>query len=603
MGRSYERDPEAKAPRINKEALLLYRRLLVYVRPHRRRMVQSVLALVFSAGLGLVLPLVVRNLVDIVLVDKNMDALNQLALALMGVFVLQAIFSFFHRYTLSFVGEHVIADIRIQLYSHLQSLSLRFYAERRVGEILSRLTNDVSLLQSAITNDLVALLRQLITLVGAAVLLFVLDWRLTLIILAGIPVISLTMVWLGRKIRAASKDQQDALASAANVAEETTSGIRIVKSFTREPYEIGRFSDRVYATYDAAMRRAKIASILGPTIGFMAFFSITITLWFGSYEVIQGRLTAGGLVAYLVYTMMVAAPIATLAGLYAQFQAALGASERLFELLDTQPDIVDKADALPLPPIRGLVTFEAVQFAYDTDLAVLSDVSFSSRPGQVIALVGPSGAGKSTLINLITRFYDATAGSVTIDGFDVRDVSLTSLRSQIGIVPQETQLFSDTVAANIRYGKLEASDAEVEAAAKAANAHEFIINELGSGYQTLVGERGTKLSGGQRQRVAIARAILKDPRVLILDEATSSLDSESEALVQDALHRLMVGRTSFVIAHRLSTVTNADWVLVLDHGSIVEQGTHADLLAIPNGLYRRLYQMQFSSAEAIGDII
>lgn len=603
MGRSYERDPEAKAPRINKEALLLYRRLLVYVRPHRRRMVQSVLALVFSAGLGLVLPLVVRNLVDIVLVDKNMDALNQLALALMGVFVLQAIFSFFHRYTLSFVGEHVIADIRIQLYSHLQSLSLRFYAERRVGEILSRLTNDVSLLQSAITNDLVALLRQLITLVGAAVLLFVLDWRLTLIILAGIPVISLTMVWLGRKIRAASKDQQDALASAANVAEETTSGIRIVKSFTREPYEIGRFSDRVYATYDAAMRRAKIASILGPTIGFMAFFSITITLWFGSYEVIQGRLTAGGLVAYLVYTMMVAAPIATLAGLYAQFQAALGASERLFELLDTQPDIVDKADALPLPPIRGLVTFEAVQFAYDTDLAVLSDVSFSSRPGQVIALVGPSGAGKSTLINLITRFYDATAGSVTIDGFDVRDVSLTSLRSQIGIVPQETQLFSDTVAANIRYGKLEASDAEVEAAAKAANAHEFIINELGSGYQTLVGERGTKLSGGQRQRVAIARAILKDPRILILDEATSSLDSESEALVQDALQRLMVGRTSFVIAHRLSTVTNADWVLVLDHGSIVEQGTHADLLAIPNGLYRRLYQMQFSSAEAIGDII
>ena len=597
MGRGYESDPDKQTKRISRESIQIYRRLLAYVRPYRRWLIIAIAALLISSALGLVLPLVVRSLVDVVFVDKSMATLNRIAVLLLVVFATQAVFSFIHRLTLAYTGEKAVADIRVAVYSHLQTLSLRFYADRRTGEIVSRLTNDVSLLQSAITDNLVALLQQVVTLVGAAALLFVLNWRLTLVILLGIPVMSLTMVALGRRIRQASKRVQDALAEAANVLEETTTGIRIVKSFAREGYEIGRFSARVQETFAAAMYRAKVSAVLGPIIGFMAFFSITITLWFGGFEVIEGRLTAGGLVAYLIYTMMVAAPIASLAGLYAQFQSALGATERLFELLDTPAEIVDGDGKRPLPSVQGAVEFTDVHFEYSDDLPVLHGVSFRAKPGQVIALVGPSGAGKSTLINLISRFYDVMAGSVRIDGIDVREVTVKSLREQIGIVPQETILFSDTVEANIRYGKLDATPEEVEAAARAANAHAFILRDLPNSYATAVGERGVKLSGGQRQRIAIARAILKDPRILILDEATSSLDSESEALVQEALERLMQGRTSFVIAHRLSTVVNADWVLVLDQGQLVEQGTHADLLANPDGLYTRLHQMQFGAVE------
>lgn len=596
-GREYENEPDARARRLSRENLHTFGRVLAYVTPYRKWLTISIIALLFSVALGLILPLVIRNLVDIVLIDKNLTVLNRLAFGLLGVFLVQALFSFVHSLSLAYVGERAIADIRIQVFTHLQRLSLKFYADHRTGELISRLTNDVTLLQSAITNDLVALLRQSLTLIGAAILLFVLDWRLTLVILVGIPIIALTMVALGRKIRAVAKVVQDRLAEVANVAEETISGVRIVKSFAREEHEVRRFADRVNATFRAAMERAKIAAVLGPFIGFLAFASITITLWFGSFEVIQGRLTAGGLVAYLVYTMLVATPVATLAGLYAQFQSALGATERLFGLMDTEPDVADRPGAQPLPPVVGEVAFHQVSFRYSETVPVLREVSFAARPGQVIALVGPSGAGKSTLVNLIPRFYDAVEGCVTIDNQDIRNVTMLSLRQQIGIVPQETILFSDSVRENIRYGKLAATQAEIEAAARAANAHDFILQDLPDGYETMVGERGVKLSGGQRQRVAIARAILKDPRILILDEATSSLDSESESLVQDALERLMAGRTSFVIAHRLSTVINADWVLVLDQGRVVEQGTHGQLLANPAGLYTRLYEMQFAGSE------
>ncbi len=599
VGRQYESDGAGRNARLTREQVTTFGRLLRYVRPYTRWMVLSIIMLLISVSLGLILPLVIRNLVDIVLVDKNFPRLNQLAIGLFVVFLLQGVASFVNQIALAFVGENVVADIRVQVYSHLQSLSLKYFTDNRTGEIVSRVTNDVVLLQTAVTDNLVALLRQAITLIGAAILLFILDWRLTVIILLGIPFVTLTMVWLGRKIRRESTAVQDALAQGANVLEETISGVRIVKSFAREEYEIGRFSARVTDIFDAAMRRAKIGAVLGPVIGFMAFGSITITLWFGSYEVIQGRLTAGDLVAYLIYTMLVAAPIASLAGLYAQFQSAIGATERLFDLLDTESDIVSLPDAPLLPAVNGEVVFEDVSFAYSTAVALLRSVSFTARPGQVIALVGPSGAGKSTLVSLIPRFWDVDNGRVTIDGHDIREVNLRSLREQIGIVPQETTLFSDTVYNNIRYGKLDATREEVEAAARAANAHDFILNDLAEGYDTPVGERGVKLSGGQRQRVAIARAVLKDPRILILDEATSSLDSESESLVQEALERLMAGRTSFVIAHRLSTVVNADWVLVLDAGRIVEQGTHADLLARADGLYTRLHQMQFGSAELV----
>jgi len=597
IGRQYEKNEDQSRERITRDQVNTYGRLLKYVRPYTKWMAVSIIALLFSVGLGLILPLVIRNLVDLITVDQDLPQLNQLAVGLLAVFILQAAASFVHRLSLAYVGENAVADIRVQIYSHLQQLSLRFFSEYRTGEIVSRITNDTSLLQAAITEDSVALLRQGLTLIGAVALLFWLDWRLTVIILLGVPFITLTMVWLGRKIRRESKVVQDALAQSAGVIEETVAGVRIVKSFAREDYEIGRFAHEVDATYAAAMRRAKISSVLGPVIGFIAFASITITLWFGTYEVIQGRMTAGDLVAYLIYTMMVAAPIATLAGLYASFQGALGATERLFGLLDEVPDIVSAPDAPALPAVIGEVQFEEVSFTYTKDAPVLHDISFRAQPGQIIALVGPSGAGKSTLISLIPRFWDVNEGFVAIDGQDVRKVNIKSLREQIGIVPQETILFSDSVYANILYGKLDATREEVEAAAKAANAHEFILSDLSQGYETEVGERGVKLSGGQRQRVAIARAILKDPRILILDEATSSLDSESESLVQEALEHLMQGRTSFVIAHRLSTIVNADWVLVLNEGRLVEQGTHLSLLENADGLYTRLYEMQFGAAE------
>lgn len=584
-----------KRGKLNREGLATFGRLLQYVKPYRKWMIVAVIALLISTGLNLILPLVIQNLVDVVFTSENatIERLNWLAGGLFLVFAVQAIFSFINRLAIAYAGERAVADIRVAVFSHLQRLSLTFYADHRTGEVVSRITNDVTQLQGAITDNIIALLRQVVLLLGASILLFYLNWQLTLVILIGIPLMSLTIVALGRRIRKAAKAVQDKLAESANVVEEATSGIRIVKSFAREAYEIGRFRSATMEVYAAAMYRAKISAVLAPIIGFMAFGSITATLWFGSIQVLNGNLTPGGLVAYLVYTMMVATPVSSLAGLYSQFQSAIGATERLFELMDTPPDIAESPNAITLPAVNGNVTFNNVNFHYNQNVQVMDGVDFSADAGQVIALVGPSGAGKTTLVNLIPRFYDIGSGSITIDGHDIRDVTLNSLREQIGIVPQETTLFSDTVYNNILYGKLDATKDEVYAAARAANAHTFILDDLPDGYETLVGERGVKLSGGQRQRVAIARAILKDPRILILDEATSSLDSESERLVQDALERLMQGRTSFVIAHRLSTIINADWILVLEKGRIIEQGTHSELLTDQNGLYSRLHSMQF----------
>ena len=498
LPRRQAKDSDDAVPPITRGGASLFLRLLGYVRPYRLWLAVAIVALIISSLLGLVLPLVVRNLVDYVLVNKDFTNLNRVTIALLIVFLLQSAFSFVQQLTLAYTGEHAVADIRVDIFTHLQSLPLSFYADRRTGELVSRITNDVSLLQQAITSNLVILLRQIITIIGAAALLFWLDWRLTLIILLVVPVITLTMVWLGGRIRTASVAVQDSLAEVANSTEETTRGVRIVKSFARESYEIGRFTDRVMTLYDAAMYRARINALLSPLIGLIASLSVTGILYYGGVQVITGRLSPGDLIAYLIYTIMIASPIAIMADLYGQFQAAIGASQRLFELLDRPSEIIQLPDAKPLPPVVGEVIFDKVSFHYTSAIAVISDVSFQAEPGQVIALVGPSGAGKSTLMNLIPRFYDVVNGRITIDGHDLRHITLNSLREQIGIVPQETVLFSGSVYDNIRYGRLEATAGEVEAAAMAANAHAFIVQDLENGYETTVGEQGAKLSGGQR---------------------------------------------------------------------------------------------------------
>ncbi len=586
-----------------------YQRMLVFVRPYRKHLALAGVILVVNSLLGLVLPLAIRGIVDAVFVRGSLQLLNWVTALLFGIFIVQAILGFGQSYLIAWVGERVIANLRTRLYAHLQSMPLRFFANVRVGELVSRLANDVQTIQEAVTSTLLSFLSQAIMFVGALVIIFVMAPRLTLLMLAIVPLVMLGMIVLGRLIRRISRQVQDALAASTATAEEALAGVRIVKSFAREPYEIERYSTAIERLFGLAIKRARLRAVLGPLIGLLAFSAVALVLWFGSREVIAGRLTPGQLVSFLIYTMMIASSIGSFTGLYSQIQQAVGASERVFELLGTPPEMQDEPDAIPLPPVQGRVCFENVSFDYgDHSEAreVLKDVSLTVEPGRVVALVGASGAGKTTLANLIPRFYDPTAGRITIDGYDIRRVQMRTLREQIGIVPQETALFSGSVRDNIAYGRLDASQEEIEAAARAANAHEF-ITALPQGYDTLVGERGVKLSGGQRQRIAIARAILKDPRILILDEATSSLDTESEQAIQEALERLMRHRTTFIIAHRLSTITRADWIVVLDGGRIVEEGTHSQLLAQEGGLYRRMHALQFrwdeEPAHSPGDVL
>jgi subfamily B ATP-binding cassette protein MsbA len=573
------------------------RRLFHYLNPYRGWMVIAVVSLVFGAATGLVFPWIMQTLVDTVLSNRNFAELNRITILLIATFLIRSVFYYFQGYSLAYVGERIVVDLRRETYTHLHRLSLRFFADRRTGELLSRLSSDVTLVRSALTNNVAAVLSQLLTFAGSLILMLILNWRLTLFILVLAPLVAVSGAVFGRRLRKLSTAVQDQLADGTAIAGEALSEVRIVKAFVREPYEVSRYNDQMENAFRATMSLTVVRSAFGPLISFMGFAALAGILWFGGREVLNKQLTGGGLIAFLVYGINIATAIGSFTNLYTQIQEALGASRRIFELLDEAPEIRDSASARTLPPVRGGVTFESVSFAYERASAVLHDISLDIRPGEVLALVGPSGTGKSTLFNLIPRFYDPTSGQVCVDGCDLREVTLDSLRQQIGIVPQEIQLFSGSVRENLRYGKLDATDAELEAAARAANADEF-ITRLPQGYDTLVGERGVKLSGGQRQRVAIARALLKDPRILLLDEATSSLDSESEGLVQEALERLMTGRTTIIIAHRLSTVQKANRIAVLNEGRLVELGTHAELLAA-EGVYARLYRLQFKNEAAL----
>jgi ATP-binding cassette, subfamily B, bacterial MsbA len=575
-------------------------RLWPRVQPHRKALALATVTLLLSAAIGLAFPMVVGYLLDSAFVQRDRDTLDRVALGLVGLFLVQAVLNYAQTYLLSATGERAVAGLRRELFAKLLEMPPGFFADRRTGELTSRLTTDIGLLQGVLSHQIAEFSRQILALVGGVAILTWMQPQLTLTALGVVPVVVGTAMFFGRRLRRISTGVQDRVADATAVAEEAFSQIRTVQSFVQEPAERTRYGEKVARVVEAALARAQVRGVFFGAITFSTFGGIVIVLWQGGRLVLDGSLTAGTLVSFLLYTATIAAAVGALASFFSSYQESVGAAERVFELLEAPAQVADPVDPIMLPrPVRGRVDLEQASFRYhdmpDAPWA-LRDVSFTLEPGEVVAIVGPSGGGKTTLVSLLSRFWDVTDGRIRLDGIDIRHLRLSDLRGAIGIVPQEPALFSGTVHENIAYARPEASAAEIERAARAAHAHEF-VERLPKGYETVVGERGIKLSGGQRQRIAIARAVLKDPAVLVLDEATSSLDTESERLVEDALEKLLVGRTTLIIAHRLSTVRRADRLLVLSHGRIIEQGTHAELLA-RGGLYARLYQRQFRDGDA-----
>ena len=576
--------------------MTLYLRILSYIKPYMHRLLFAMVCTIMAAAGNLYIPWIIKDMIDEVLADKNGTMLNWIAASIIAIFIVRGLFWYGQNYLMSYVGQSVIIDIRAAVFKKLQRLSVSFYDKNKTGTIMSYVTNDVNALQSAMVENTIEMITEGFILIGSVVAMIYLDWRLTLFTVCTFPVVLWFMEFFGKKIRKTGGRIQECTADITSVLQESVASARVIKSFVREDYEVDRFDVENKANFRANMKNAQLMATLTPVVELVAAIGVTMIIWYGGNNVINGTITAGSLVAFLTYAVNISNPIKRLTRVIGNIQKALAAAQRVFMIIDMPEEIAESRDAKQLPEVSGKVEFQNVSFAYNDKGNVITDLSFSVKPGEVIAIVGPSGAGKSTIANLLPRFYDVNKGDIKIDGHSVREVTLDSLREQVGIVPQETMLFNGSVYNNILYGRLDATKEEIEAAAKAANAHDFIM-QLTDGYETKLGDRGVNLSGGQRQRIAIARAILKNPRILILDEATSALDTESERVVQEALDRLMVGRTSFVIAHRLSPVKNADKILVLEKGNLVESGTHDELLAL-DGLYAHLYKIQYRNKEA-----
>jgi subfamily B ATP-binding cassette protein MsbA len=581
-----------------KQTLGFLKLLTPRLAPYRKALGVAGVLLLLGTAIGLAFPLVVRELLDAAFLAGDASLLNLIAMGLIGLFGIQAVNNFGQSYLTASVSERVVADLRRDLFRSLVFQPPGFFDERRVGELTSRISSDTGLIQAVLRFGVPELVRQGVFLVGALVLVTITHPRLTLVTLIAIPFAALVGWLFGKRVRRLTTSIQDRLAIAVSRAEQVFTQIQTVQAFTREDWEEERFTREVMAVRDEGLRRAVARAGLTGAVTFSAFGGIVLVLWEGGRLVLAGALTPGTLVAFLLYAVTIAGAITSLAGFWGNLQEAAGAAQRIFELMDYPRALQEpKVPTAPPSPVRGEVAFEGVTFRYGPELPlVLNGVDVTIAPGDRVALVGTSGVGKSTMVSLIPRFYDVADGRVTLDGLDVRAMRLTELRTHIGIVPQEPMLFAGTVRENLAYGRPDASEEEIEEAARNAHAHGFITT-FPNGYDQLIGERGVTLSAGQRQRIAIARVMLERPAVLILDEASSSLDAESEALVQDALDRLMAGRTTVVIAHRLSTVIRADGILVLDGGTIADRGSHAELLS-RSPVYQRLYQRQFDDALA-----
>ncbi len=575
------------------------KRLIYHLRPYWRGLAVTTVFILLQTALGLLPPLFQRDIIDGVITAGQINRLLPLVLGLVGIYALTGLTEFGDQYLRHTIGERILYDLRVRIYNHLQRLSLAFFERTSTGELMSRVSNDVSALEQFVTHGTILTVVAAVRLVGAAIVLLVLEPRLALVALLPVPLIALGLRWFNRRARPIYRRVRDRLGDVNARLQDDLAGIRVIQAFGQEDAELHRFS--VVSQNYLNERVASIGtwSTFFPVLGFLSSLGGVLVLGAGAWMVMQGQLTLGTMVAFLSYSVSFYEPIRRLTDIDNILQQAVAAAERIFELLDQEPDIRDAPGAVALTQVAGAVAFENVHFRYGDGEDVLHDVDFSVAPGEVVALVGPSGAGKTSIANLLSRFYDPTHGCVRVDGQDLRGVQVESLRQHVSVVLQDTFLFNATVRENLMYGRPGATDAELEAAARAAYAHEF-ITALPGGYDAVVGERGVKLSGGQRQRLALARAILTDPRILILDEATSSVDAEAEYLIQQALEQVLRGRTALVIAHRLSTIRNADKIIALEGGRIREVGNHHELLA-RGGLYSQLYQRQLELAAEDGD--